>query len=145
MAVKTVDELIKTVKRDIVNKFNEERVQTKIKNVNRSNVLKEVYSAYNPIRYPRRADRGGLSDLDNISVIPSKTDNGVVINISNNTEPKGFDGIGVENEFSAPIIEYGTGGNKPWEQPRPFMESTEQELRRGNLVKNTIKEISYIK
>lgn len=145
MAIKSMKDLIKVVKKDVVKKFNEERVQTKIKNVNRLNVSKEVYSAYEPIRYPRRADDGGLTDPKNINVTASPTSTGVVINISNDTAPKGFDAIGVENDFLAPIIEYGTGGDKPWEQPRPFMESTEQELKRGNLIKNTIKEISYIK
>ena len=36
--VKSVDELIKLVKKDIVNKFNEERSQRRIKDVNRMNL-----------------------------------------------------------------------------------------------------------
>ena len=67
------------------------------------------------------------------------------IHISNNTAPKGFDKVGVESDFSAPIVEYGTGGDYRWQQPRPFMQSTEDELKRGDLIKSVIKEIDYIK
>lgn len=145
MAVKSVDELIKKVKMDLVKKFNEERTQTRIKDVNRRNVSREVYSVYEPKRFYRRADDDGLTDPDNISVIPAESSSGITLTISNNTAPKGFDKVGVESDFLAPIVEYGTGGDYRWQQPRPFMQSTEDELKRGDLIKSVIKEIDYIK
>lgn len=143
--VKSIDELMKKVKGDISKKLAEERSLMKIKNVNRSSVSEEVYAVYNPIRYPRRADNGGLTDPDNITVMPSEVPFGVVLNITNDTAPKGFDKIGKESEFLAPIVEYGTGGRAPWQKPRPFMERTEEKLKNGNVIKNIIKEIDYIK
>ena len=145
MGIKSIDELIKVVKSDIVKKLNEERSQTKIKDVNRRNVSREVYSVYTPVKYFLRADECGLTDPDNISVTPSENSSGITLTITNNTEPKGFDEIGGESDFLAPIIEYGTGGNRPWQKPRPFMRETENELKNGELIKNIIKEIDYIK
>ncbi len=144
MSVKNVNQLIKKVKKDIYNKLSEERVQNKFKDVNRRNVASEVYAVYENTR-PRRADDGGLTDPDNISVLPSETANGVRLDISNNTEPRGFDEVGVNSDFLAPIVEYGTGGDARWQQPRPFMKSTEEELKRGDLITKVIKEIDYIK
>ena len=57
----------------------------------------------------------------------------------------GFDKAGMNSSFLAPVVEYGTDGEEPWEEPRPFMEATENELRNGELIKNIIKEIDYIK
>lgn len=145
MAIKNVDDLIKKVKSDIVKKFNEERSQTRIKDVNRRHVSREVYAVYTPEFYKRRADNGGLTDPDNISVVPEESNSGVVLTISNNTRPIGFDKAGMNSSFLAPVVEYGTGGEDPWEEPRPFMEATENELRNGELIKNIIKEIDYIK
>lgn len=145
MAIRNVDDLIKKVKSDIVKKFNEERSQTRIKDVNRRHVGREVYAVYKPEYYKRRADNGGLTDPDNISVVPEESNSGVVLTISNNTRPIGFDKAGMNNSFLAPVVEYGTGGEEPWEEPRPFMEATENELRNGELIKNIIKEIDYIK
>ena len=145
MAIRNVDDLIKKVKSDIVKKFNEERSQTRIKDVNRRHVSREVYAVYTPEFYKRRADNGGLTDPDNISVVPEESNSGVVLTISNNTRPIGFDKAGMNSSFLAPIVEYGTGGEEPWEEPRPFMEATENELRNGELIKNIIKEIDYIK
>ena len=145
MAIRNVDDLIKKVKSDIVKKFNEERSQTRIKDVNRRHVSREVYAVYTPEYYKRRADNGGLTDPDNISVVPEESNSGVVLTISNNTIPIGFDKAGMNSSFLAPVVEYGTGGEEPWEEPRPFMEATENELRNGELIKNIIKEIDYIK
>ena len=145
MAIRNVDDLIKKVKSDIVKKFNEERSQTKIKDVNRRHVSREVYAVYTPEFYKRRADDGGLTDPDNISVVPEESNSGVVLTISNNTRPIRFDKAGQNSLFLAPVVEYGTGGEEPWEEPRPFMEATENELRNGELIKNIIKEIDYIK
>ena len=145
MAIRNVDDLIKKVKSDIVKKFNEERSQTRIKDVNRRHVSREVYAVYTPEFYKRRADNGGLTDPDNISVVPEESNSGVVLTISNNTRPIGFDKAGMNSSFLAPVVEYGTGGEDPWEEPRPFMEATENELRNGELIKNIIKEIDYIK
>lgn len=145
MAIRNVDDLIKKVKSDIVKKFNEERSQTRIKDVNRRHVSREVYAVYTPEYYKRRADNGGLTDPDNISVVPEESNSGVVLTISNNTRPIGFDKAGMNSSFLAPVVEYGTGGEDPWEEPRPFMEATENELRNGELIKNIIKEIDYIK
>ena len=145
MAIRNIDDLIRVVKADIVKKFNEERSQTKIKDVNRKHVSREVYAVYRPIFYKRRADNGGLTDPDNISVISKESNSGVVLTISNNTKPIKFDKAGINSNFLAPVVEYGTGGEAPWETPRPFMEATENELRNGELIKNIIKEIDYIK
>ena len=145
MAIRNVDDLIKKVKSDIVKKFNEERSQTRIKDINRRNVNREVYAVYTPEFYKRRADDGGLTDPDNISVVPEESNSGVVLTISNNTRPIRFDKAGQNSLFLAPVVEYGTGGEEPWEEPRPFMEATENELRNGELIKNIIKEIDYIK
>ena len=145
MAIRNVDDLIKKVKSDIVKKFNEERSQTRIKDVNRRHVSREVYAVYTPEFYKRRADNGGLTDPDNISVVPEESNSGVVLTISNNTRPIGFDKAGMNSSFLAPVVEYGTDGEDPWEEPRPFMEATENELRNGELIKNIIKEIDYIK
>ena len=145
MAIRNVDDLIKKVKSDIVKKFNEERSPTRIKDVNRRHVSREVYAVYEPEHYKRRADNGGLTDPDNISVVPEESNSGVVLTISNNTRPIGFDKAGMNSSFLTPVVEYGTGGEEPWEEPRPFMEATENELRNGELIKNIIKEIDYIK
>ena len=145
MAIRNVDDLIKKVKSDIVKKFNEERSQTRIKDVNRRHVSREVYAVYTPEFYKRRADNGGLTDPDNISVVPEESNSGVVLTISNNTIPIGFDKAGMNSSFLAPVVEYGTDGEDPWEEPRLFMEATENELRNGELIKNIIKEIDYIK
>ena len=145
MAIKSTNDLIKKVKADIIKKLNEERSQNRIKDVNRRNISREVYAVYTPTTYPRRADDGGLTDPSNISVTPSESRNGIRLTISNDTEPKGFDEAGENSDFLAPIVEYGTGGKNPWEQPRPFMSATEQELKNGELIKNIIKEIDYIK
>ena len=145
MAIRNMDDLIKKVKSDIVKKFNEERSQTRIKDVNRRHVSREVYAVYTPEFYKRRADNGGLTDPDNISVVPEESNSGVVLTISNNTRPIGFDKAGMNSSFLAPVVEYGTDGEDPWEEPRLFMEATENELRNGELIKNIIKEIDYIK
>ena len=145
MAIKTTEGLIKRVKTDIIKKLNEERSQKRIKDVNRRNVAREVYAVYSPTKFGRRADNGGLTDPDNISVTSTEKNSGVTLTISNNTKPTGFDDIGRENDFLAPIVEYGTDGDKPWEQPRPFMAATEKELKNGELIKHIIKEIDYIK
>lgn len=146
--VKSVDDLIRKVKKDIAKKLNEERSQTKIKNVNRRHVAEEVYEAYKPFKYPRRADDGGLTDEDNILVTTSETKNGVKLKMENITKPKGFDVDGRSSEFLAPIVEYGVaskGNGAAWQQPRPFMAATENELKKSSLIKDIIKEIDYIK
>ena len=143
--IKSIKDLEKIVKQDIVNKLNEERSQNKIKDVNRMNISEKVYSVYEPQVYDRRADEGGLTDTDNIDVFASATSTGVKLTISNNTPPKGFDVPGQEYEFLAPIVEYGTGGKSAWQKPRPFMKGTVDDLRDGRLLKRIIKEIKYIK
>lgn len=143
--IKSIKDLEKIFKQDIVDKLNEERSQTKIKNVNRMNVHDKVYSVYEPVIYGRRADDGGLTYPDNIDVSASSTSTGVKLTISNNTPPKGFDVPGQEYEFLAPIVEYGTGGKSAWQKPRPFMKGTADDLRDGKLIKRIIKEIKYIK
>lgn len=142
---KSISQLKKKVLSDIHSKISEERSKTKIKNVNRMNVSKEVYSVYEPARFMRRADEGGLTDPSNIHVDPTIGLDNVTITLTNTTEPKGFDAAGKTSPFLAPVVEFGTGGNKPWEKPRPFMESTEEDLEEGRVIKNIIKEIDYIK
>lgn len=144
--VKSLKDLQKIIKQDITKKLNENSSQTKIKNINRISVSKEVYSVYKPTKYLRRADDGGLTDPENINIYVNPTNTGVKLTLENTTKPKGFDFAGKNFEYLAPIVEYGIkNGKNIWEKPRPFMKNTADELQNKKVVSRIIKEIKYIK
>ena len=111
-----------------------------------------VYSAYynrqshQPNMYERRYGEGGLVDPDNFEGIMPK--NGV-IEVRNIAEPDGG-GFNLSE-----LIEYGDGGGSDgakyhygkgantvgdFHDPRPFMGPTQEELAKGDTLKNIIKE-----
>lgn len=147
--VKSLDELLRVVSKDIKSAIEKETSQTKIKKVMAGKVMSEVYSAYTPTFYKRRGARkgsGGLADTESMSVRVGMKKDGVFVNISNDSRPIGFDEAGRTNMYLDEIIEEGTGGEAPWEQPRPFMAETENELRDKEIIENIIKkEVGYIK
>lgn len=108
-----VSELMKYVQKEIADSL-EKDVVPEIKNIEREEIQKVVYDAYNnlgtvridPYEYQRRMDHGGLSDPNNMIEVVEIVGNEVILSVANKT--KGQDN---PSYYIAELVEYGDGYN----------------------------------
>lgn len=113
-----------------------------VKDVMTDHIIQDVYDVYEPKKYYRRYNDGGLLDPDNIIAAMGNDGELLVQNIT-----QGFDNyydykqhkyVNSENanEFLTPIIETGEGYDiHGWEYdgvPRPFMQNTHDDLEQNH-------------
>lgn len=128
---RSLSELESLIKNHIINGMKED-VSEVIKDEEVDSIISEVYSKYDPVEYNRRFDNSGLSDKDNMETKLYHKNNEVIIEVVNMTT--GNPNQGDEEDFIAPIVEYGHGkygvyhysqtGNEPYARPRRFMKTT---------------------
>ncbi len=139
----TIESLEQYLKSTIVNSLEGE-VAKKVKQVESKNVTETVYNAYNPIKYKQRKNRGGLSDVRNMTSRVDKQD--MVLTVENDTEVNPLhhndfpnysddDDSLFRNAYPssyglAEIIENGTSGGllPAYNPPRPFTQNTIEDL-----------------
>ena len=128
-----------------VNKSLQKDVGEKVKEIMLEHIEEDVYNAYEPETYVRRGDNGGISDPENI-IIKAEFDG--AISIENITVGREFyfdnrEPVRSKNadSYITPIIERGRGYDY-WSKsfPRPFIKNTAEELKKSNVIKETLKE-----
>jgi len=133
---------LKDLEKILQNKINsslEKEVTNTVRNTMVRNIEDTVYGAYKPIEYNRRSIDDGLADPSNIGGVLVNGELQVFNATITNPEihVNGYNGISQnEGEYLTPIIEYGKNydfnsenGDLGYEQPRPYVENTREELK----------------
>ena len=111
---------------DKINQSLKDDVAPVVKEIMSAEVQNTVYSVYEPKRYERRYDNGGLMSENNMKAIPIKDG---VIAISNETP---FNGKNYSGKSLTEVVVTGEGYtyDYPYEynQPRDFIEATREDL-----------------
>lgn len=137
--IRKLSDLSKELKKIAANVMQNE-VLTKVKELQQTWILKEVYLAYSPKQYERRGNYGGLIDERNILGVFSAKD--TTLTVSNVTEYNNDYTAEPTSEYLAPLIEFGhkaavakgyRGYSFPYRQlayyrPRPFIAKTREDL-----------------
>lgn len=112
---------------------NSAEVERVLESAMRESVMEHVYGAYAPVEYERRGDKGGLSDVDNMTITDVSVSGGKVKILFENLT-QGADNL--QGEYTGDLIEFGEGyGGKHWDtqgawsEPRPFSAKAADELR----------------
>ena len=124
-------EVYDNIRRDIIDAFLNEFV-IYVKEILRENVLDE-YDKYTPSAYPRRKDKGGMSDVGNYTHTVKLTNDGIILNIYNDTKTDNG-----EDYLDRYIIE---GDKYTWKNsriydmqpfPRDFIKATIEDLQNNS-------------
>ena len=96
-----------------------------------------VYGWGIPVKYVRRGYDGGIIDDSNIVIDEIRVaENGVGIDIVNNTPIKGSDWIRLDE-----LIEYGVDNSldaPPYMWPRPFTATTQEFVEHGDIIEKAL-------
>lgn len=130
-SIKEIEEYLKHNVAEIVRQSPE--IERVLESVMRQKVMEVVYGAYEPSKYKRRKDEGGLSDPRNFAITSVDIiGNNILLKYENLTE--GNDSL--RGEYIGDLIEYGQGYNGKtwsregkWSKPRPFAEEAQKFLR----------------
>lgn len=128
---KDVNALLRGIQKDIGETLKS-TVAKEVKSVMKDEIEKEVYIKYNPRKYKREMDDGGLTDEDNINV--QLIDETTLV-----VESSRYDGTRNVSE----IVETGKGYmyNFPYAGvPRPFTESTIERIQSEEIHMRTLKD-----
>jgi hypothetical protein len=152
---KNIKELEKYLQKQISESLQTDVAQN-TKQLMKEHIEEDVYNKYSPTMYIRRAKNGGL--LDDANFLIKTVEDGV--SITNIDTDDGYseeyfgDWSSDPNTWLIPIIEYGTGYNwtrskiyKMQPYPRPFVENTRKDLRKGKLkryMKDALKKRGFI-
>ena len=104
-----------------------------------------VYDAYSPTQYERRADKGGLSDVDNMVITSADMRNGKVLlsfeNITSGVDT--LEGKRLDDTINDGIAGNWANPNGSWSEPRRFIEETRERLQQksGELTRELEKEL----
>lgn len=135
-----INTLLNDIKSDIEDVLMDEVLDT-IKEIELKHIEDDVYSVYKPSVYKRRGNSGGLSDPDNIvgSVKNMELD---VENIASFNQDYGSSNKGnglaelVNNGDRVSGYMYDYPGS--FNQPRPFLDNTIEEIENTNLVEDAL-------
>lgn len=101
-------------------------------------VQEKVYDAYIPRVYVRRMEDGGLKDRRNYEA--SVEVGSMTLTVENLTKDAGYwRPPGMRDRFLTPVVESGAGYDYKSPGPRPFNESTEQEVVQNGTVDRELK------
>ena len=134
-----IDMLLNDLKADIEETLLDE-VLDEVKEIELKHIEQDVFSVYSPKIYQRRSS-GGIDDPDNIvgevNNMELEVDNVTRFNDDYGTYNHG---IGLADLINAGNSRNGYFYDYPgeFEQPRPFLENTEEEIERTNSVENAL-------
>lgn len=133
MAFNNISELMKKLKSDVSSIANKELAE-EIKEVVHEESL-HIYDEYMPFVYQRRYDKDGFADEDNIVSEVAMLNNGVSIEVRNDTLANGDE----QGQYLDTFIENGVYGWTNQPDARPFMKRSLERVRDERLVNNVIK------
>ena len=134
MEYDNIDDLLNDLQDD-VNEVSKDKVTKEVEEVlwEESNV---IYSEFTPVTYLRRGDEnGGYGDKDMISSNVEISDNGINIDVQNNSTTNGDK----EMEYLDTIIENGIYSWNRQPPPRPVFNRTLQRLQDENIIQIALK------